>query len=89
MKSFLTHPSHEDKFTLAGGVFLFVVAALIPQSLYLAEAQQPKKIPRIGYLTGGDAVSNSTRSEAMRRALHEHGYIEGQIILDFRLPIFD
>ena len=50
-----------------------------------AEAQQPGKVPRIGYLTGGDAVSNSTRSEAMRLALRERGYIEGQnIAIEYR-----
>jgi putative ABC transport system substrate-binding protein len=46
----------------------------------LTEAQQPKKIPRIGYLSSGTAASQSTRSEAIRRALRELGYIEGQNI---------
>jgi putative ABC transport system substrate-binding protein len=42
-----------------------------------AEAQQPKKIPRIGYLVASDTT---TRSEAIRLALRELGYIEGQNI---------
>ena len=45
-----------------------------------AEAQQPKKVTRIGYLSSGDAASESTRFEAIRRALRERGYIEGQDI---------
>jgi putative ABC transport system substrate-binding protein len=45
-----------------------------------AEAQQPKKIPRIGYLSGTDAAANSPRSEPFRVALRELGYIEGQNI---------
>ena len=45
-----------------------------------AEAQQPKKVTRIGYLSSGDAASESTRFEAIRRALREIGYIEGQNI---------
>ena len=43
-----------------------------------AEAQQPKKIPRIGYLSSVDAATESTRSEPIRQALRELGYIEGQ-----------
>ena len=45
-----------------------------------AEAQQPKKVPRIGYLSALDPASESTRSEAIRLALSELGYIEGQNI---------
>jgi hypothetical protein len=34
-------------------------------------AQQPKKIPRIGYLSGIDAATESARAEAIRLALRE------------------
>ena len=51
----------------------------------IAEAQQPKKVPRIGYLSPFDRASDSTRSEAIRRALRERGYIEGQnIAIEYR-----
>jgi putative ABC transport system substrate-binding protein len=46
----------------------------------VAQAQQPKKVLRIGYLVGGDPTSESTRAEAIRLALRELGYIEGQNI---------
>ena len=46
----------------------------------LAEAQQPKKVPRIGHLSPGDAASDSARAEGIRLALRERGYIEGQNI---------
>ena len=46
----------------------------------LADAQQPKKVPRIGYLSTGDPTSESARAEAIRLALRERGYIEGQNI---------
>jgi len=46
----------------------------------LAEAQQPKKIPRIGYLSALDAALESARAEAIRLALRGRGYIEGQNI---------
>jgi putative tryptophan/tyrosine transport system substrate-binding protein len=50
-----------------------------------AEAQQPKKVPRIGYLTSGDAATDSPRSEGIRLALRERGYIEGQnLAIEYR-----
>jgi putative tryptophan/tyrosine transport system substrate-binding protein len=45
-----------------------------------AEAQQPKKVPRIGYLSNNDRTRESVRAEAIRLALRELGYIEGQNI---------
>ena len=45
-----------------------------------AEAQQPKKIPRIGYLSNSDPATESARAETIRLALRERGYIEGQNI---------
>ena len=46
----------------------------------VAQAQQPKKVPRIGYLSSSDPASESTRFEAIRLALRERGHIEGQNI---------
>src|SRR5262245_55488125 len=59
-------------------LFLFAASVLIFSNP--GEAQQPKKVPRIGYLSSPDAASESTRAEAIRLALREHGYIEGQTI---------
>jgi putative ABC transport system substrate-binding protein len=44
------------------------------------EAQQPKKVSRIGYLSSLDPARDSTRFKAIRLALRELGYIEGQNI---------
>jgi putative ABC transport system substrate-binding protein len=41
-------------------------------------AQQPKKMPRIGYLSNTDAATDSARASGIRLALRELGYIEGQ-----------
>ena len=65
------------------GLFAIVVALAMCGAA--AEAQQPKKVPRIGYLSSGDPASESTRSEAIRLALRELGYIEGQnIAIEYR-----
>src|SRR6266498_5621701 len=62
---------------------LFVVVLLAVA--VMAEAQQPKKVHRIGYLSGIDPARESTRSEAIRLALRELGYIEGQnIAIEYR-----
>ena len=51
----------------------------------LAQAQQPKKVPRIGYLSRSDPATEAARAEAIRRALRERGYIEGQnIAIEYR-----
>ena len=46
----------------------------------VVEAQQPKKVPRIGYLSSSDPASESTRFEGIRLALRDRGHIEGQSI---------
>jgi len=65
--------------------FCAVVCAFFLALAFLAEAQQPKKVPRIGYLSVSDAATDSARSEAIRLALRELGYIEGQnIAIEYR-----
>ena len=65
------------------GIFAIVVAFTMCGAR--AEAQQPKKVPRIGYLSGGDAAIDPFREEAIRLALRELGYIEGQnIVIEYR-----
>jgi hypothetical protein len=63
-----------------------LVATLVLGFGVAAEAQQPAKVPRIGYLSSSsDSASESTRFEAIRRALRELGYIEGQnIAIEYR-----
>jgi putative ABC transport system substrate-binding protein len=49
-----------------------------------AAAQQPTKIPRIGFL-GGSLSATATRVEAFRQGLRELGYVEGKnIIIEWR-----
>jgi putative ABC transport system substrate-binding protein len=63
----------------------FTLCAMLLALCWSAEAQQPKKVPRIGYLSSSDAATESARSEPIRLALRELGYIEGQnIAVEYR-----
>ena len=57
-----------------------LVAAVLLALGVTADAQQPKKVPRIGYLSSLAPATDSARAEAIRQALREHGYIEGETI---------
>jgi putative ABC transport system substrate-binding protein len=62
-----------------------LVAVMLVAVAVLAEAQQPKKVYRIGYLSSGKRASEFSRSEGIRMALRELGYIEGQnIAIEYR-----
>ena len=64
-------------------LWLMVTIALATASI--TEAQQPKKVPRIGYLSTSDAATESTLLEAIRLALRDLGYVEGQnIAIEYR-----
>ena len=58
-------------------ILIWLLATLMLTTAPPAQAQQPKKVPRIGYLSTVDSATESTRSEAIRLALRERGYLEG------------
>ncbi len=50
-----------------------------------AEAQQPKKVFRIGYLSAASPSSIAARTEPFRRGLRELGYAKGKnIVIEWR-----
>lgn len=59
---------------------VYALCAVIFALCSSAEAQQPKKITQIGILTMADSAGESARSEGIRQALRDRGYIEGQNI---------
>ena len=66
-------------------ILIWLLVTVLLATAQPAEAQQPKKVPRIGYLSTVDAARESTRAEAIRLALRELGYIEGQnIAIEYR-----
>jgi putative ABC transport system substrate-binding protein len=64
-------------------VLLLVGLALA--SVHLAQAQQPKKTPRIGFLLAPSRSAVSESLDAFRQGLRDLGYIEGQnIVIEYR-----
>jgi ABC-type uncharacterized transport system substrate-binding protein len=75
----------KDWQSMKKNVFLFLVTTLFLTIVDLAQAQQPKKVPRIGYIMSADPATESTRTEGFRAALRELGYIEGQnVAIEYR-----
>jgi putative ABC transport system substrate-binding protein len=64
-------------------ILVFLVQLFI--GFAIAQAQQPTKIPRIGYLTASSLSAQSARIEAFRQGLRELGYVEGKnIVIELR-----
>ena len=62
----------------------FILAALLV-GFGVAEAQQPTKILRIGFLAAATPATAAHLLEAFKQGLHEHGYVEGQnVVLELR-----
>ena len=64
----------------AGVLSILFVVVLLAVAV-IAEAQQPKKVPRIGYLSPSSRSISLTRTEAFRQSLRELGYMEGKNIV--------
>src|SRR3954462_5528787 len=65
--------------------FAFTAAALVFALASSAQTQQPKKVPRIGYVSSNTSAAISTRTEAFRQGLRELGYVEGKnIVIEWR-----
>jgi putative ABC transport system substrate-binding protein len=64
--------------------FYVALSAMLFALCYSASAQQPKKVPRIGYLTGSSPPTNATpdlNADAFQQGLRDLGYVEGKNIL--------
>jgi putative ABC transport system substrate-binding protein len=66
-------------------VLRLVLSAMLLALSVPAAAQQPQKIPRIGFLAMPALSVIAARVEAFRQGLHELGYVEGQnIVIEYR-----
>ena len=66
-------------------IIVALIVAIALASVHPAEAQQPKKVWRIGVLVSSSPSLTASRDEGLRRGLRELGYTEGQnIIMEYR-----
>jgi putative ABC transport system substrate-binding protein len=66
-------------------ILIVALAAVIGVLNFSAEAQQPQKLPRIGFVTISPLSFNVARFEAFRQGLRQLGYAEGKnIVIDWR-----
>jgi putative tryptophan/tyrosine transport system substrate-binding protein len=66
-------------------IVVLLVGLALAFSVHLAHAQQPGKLPRIGYLVPGSASSSRSSVDAFRQGLHDLGYVEGKnIVIEYR-----
>jgi putative tryptophan/tyrosine transport system substrate-binding protein len=67
-------------------VTILTLSALLFALCVFAHAQQPTKVPRVGYISGeGDPNNPGPRTAAFRQGLRELGYVEGKNIqVDYR-----
>lgn len=68
-------------------IIICLLTAALLFTVPFVEAQQPGKVPRIGYLSTGSrsSVSASSSVKAFLQGLHELGYIEGKnIAIEYR-----
>ena len=57
----------------------FALSVMLSALCLPAEAQQPKEVPRIGYLTADSRSAGAdVRAVAFRQGLREFGYVEGK-----------
>ena len=66
-------------------VFHLALCAMLVALCIPAEAQQPTKVPRIGFLAATKPAAVAARVAAFRQGLRELGYAEGKnIVVDYR-----
>ena len=63
---------------------ILIVVVLVAVAV-IAKAQQPKKVPQIGFLASGSPSSIVPNRKAFQQGLRELGYVEGEnIIIEYR-----
>jgi putative tryptophan/tyrosine transport system substrate-binding protein len=66
-------------------ILYFALGAFLLALSFPSQAQQSKKVTRIGYLSSVSQTADSYRREAFRQGLYALGYVEGQnIAIEYR-----
>jgi putative ABC transport system substrate-binding protein len=70
---------------VSNSVFYLTLCAMLFALCVSAHAQQPAKVPRLGYLVVAPLSTVSQRTEAFRQGLRELGYVEGKnLVIEWR-----
>ena len=70
---------------MSGKIGIWLLAILLLTTVPPAEAQQPMKIPKMGFLFATSPSVSPARVEAFRQGLRELGYVEGKnIVIEYR-----
>jgi ABC-type uncharacterized transport system substrate-binding protein len=70
---------------MRNNVIRLTLCALLSALCYSASAQQPKRVPRLGFLAAVSPAALSDRTEAFRQGLRELGYVDGKnIVIEYR-----
>ena len=66
-------------------IFCIVLCAMLLALSYPAKAQQPNKIPRIGFVSGTDPKNPGPTVEAFQQGLRDRGYVDQQnLVIEYR-----
>ncbi len=87
LKRFLNSCSDNLKSKIQNRKWAGIVAIAVTFAFggVVATAQQPMKVPRIGFLSGAPLSAIAARTEAFRQGLRELGYVEGKnIVIEWR-----
>jgi ABC-type uncharacterized transport system substrate-binding protein len=74
---------------MSGKIFVWLLATVLLTTAPPTQAQQPPKIPRIGYVSGsGDPKAPGPLVEGFRQGLRDLGYVEGKnILVEYRYTV--
>lgn len=72
--------------SIIGNSFVWLLTTFLLTTVSLTEAQQPARVPRIGYVSGtGNVTDQGPYIEALRQRLRDLGYVEGKnVAIEFR-----
>jgi ABC-type uncharacterized transport system substrate-binding protein len=66
-------------------VIAFALSTILFALGFSVEAQQPSKLPRIGFLSSSSPSSFSAFTDVFRQGLRDLGYVEGKnIVIEYR-----
>jgi putative tryptophan/tyrosine transport system substrate-binding protein len=66
-------------------ILVSILAVVVLAFVHPADAQQPKKVPRLGVLMSGSASGATRRIQGFQQGLRDLGYVEGKnILIEYR-----